>query len=47
MKHINNIFIAHVKKSEIRIMKNDKLPMMCLVLEYFELGSRCYREQEF
>ena len=44
---MNKIVVPYYQESEISIIKNVKLSMMCLVLEYFEVGSLCYREQEF
>lgn len=44
---MNTIVITYYPESEILTIKNFKLSMMCLVLEYFEVGSLCYREQEF
>ena len=44
---MNEISVPCFQESEISIIKTVKLSMMCLVLEYFEVGSLCYREQEF
>ena len=44
---MNNTVVPYYQESEISIIKHVKLSMMCLVLEYFEVGSLCYREQEF
>lgn len=44
---MNKIAVTYYQESEILIIKNVKLSMKCLVLEYFEVGSLCYREQEF
>ena len=44
---MNKIVVKYYQESQILIIKNDELSMMCLVLEYFEVGSLCYREQEF